>query len=148
MDDNQIYEFRNQFATIIPNEFMELYHGTNDEKFAIEICQKHGWQSPQAFRAVYCCKQLGGTAIYGPGIYLTSSKKEAKYYGSNILVFSFKAASDFLDLNNSKISKNAVKAVGGGKQTLLKEEKLDMLIRVTKHYFVLRTPLLVSAHME
>ena len=99
----------------------------------------------QAFRATYCRKSLGGTAVYGPGIYLADTRKEASSYGPHIVEFTFKKDTDYLDLSNSSLSSKAVKAVGGGgKQVLLAEPALDMLLRVTQNYYVLRTPYHVS----
>ena len=148
MDEDAINQIRNGFMTIVPATFQTLFSGTNDLQYAVSVAQGHGWQSPQAFRAAYCGQSLGGTAVYGPGIYMTDQLKEAQEYGASILEFTFKAAADYLDLADPSISKAAVKQVGGGKQTLLSEPKLDALIRVTKNYFVLRTPLLVSVHLR
>jgi hypothetical protein len=148
MTEEQINTLRNDFFTIIPSQFQTLYHGTNDLKFAVAMAQGHGWQSPQAFRTAYCSKSLGGTAIYGPGIYLADTLKEAKSYGVHVLEFTFKPAMDYLDLSDAAISKSVVRQTGGGKQTVLAEKNIDILIRVTKNYFVLRTPLLASVHMR
>ena len=148
MDQDAINELRNSFMTIIPAEYRTLYSGTNDLEFAVAMVHGHGWQSLQTFRATYCKQTLGGTAVYGPGIYMTSNIAEARNYGTNILEFTFKPAADYLDLADASISKAAVKQVGGGKQTILKEPKIDALIRVVGTYFVLRTPALVSVHLQ
>jgi len=125
-----------------------LYHGTNDLEFALDISRKVGFHSDQAFRAKYCQKGLGGTAIYGPGIYLTDSLKEAQGYGCNLLEFRFNKCVDYLDVFNAAISKAAVKSVGGGKQTILGAINLDVLLRVTQNYYVLRTPHMVSTSLS
>jgi hypothetical protein len=148
MDETTINQLRNNYFTIVPAEYRTLYSGTNDLKFAVSMVQGHGWQSQPAFQAAYCGQTLGGTAVYGPGIYMTDKLQEAKSYGEHILVFSFKPAADYLDLANPSVSKGAVKLVGGGKQTILSEPKLDALIRVTRDYFVLRTPMLASVHLQ
>jgi hypothetical protein len=145
MDAEAIKKFRNDFVGIVGAGFPVLYHGTNDLEFGIGIAQKFGFHSTQAFQSMYCRKALGGTAIYGPGIYLTKSLKEVTKYGANVLAFSFSASADYVDLSNPAISKAAVASVGGGgKQSILGEAKLDMLLRVTQDYYVLRTPALVS----
>ncbi|HET8707079.1 MAG TPA: hypothetical protein VFM46_12325 [Pseudomonadales bacterium] len=148
MDPVKLTKFRNDFVTIVGPNFPVLYHGTKDLEFAIGIAQKAGFHSEQAFRAKYCQNGLGGTAIYGPGIYLTDSLKEAKSYGCHILEFRFHQSADYLDVFNPAISKAAVKSAGGGKQTILSEINLSVLLRVTQNYYVLRSPYLVSPSMN
>lgn len=144
MTDEEINNLRNLFMTIVPKEFQTLYSGTQDEDFAVQIIQKYGWHSEQAFRALYCQQALGGTAIYGPGIYLTNKLSEAQSYGLNIMEFNFNMYADYLDLFEPSISSAVVKKFGGGKQKILAEPKVNALIRVTREYFVLRTPVFVS----
>jgi hypothetical protein len=148
MDDKTIEKLRNDFVTIVPAKYQTLYSGTKDLPFARAIAAGQGWQSLSAFRTAYCQQALGGTAVYGPGIYMTDVRKQAEGYGPYILVFTFKPAADYLDLADAVISRDAVKMVGGGKQTLLAEPNLDMLLRVTANYFVLRTQALVSVALE
>lgn len=148
MTDDEINNLRNLFMTIVPIPFQTLYSGTNNEDFAVQIIQKYGWHSEQAFRAIYCQQALGGTAVYGPGIYLTNKLSEAQSYGSNIMQFHFNQSADYLDLADASISKAVVKKFGGGKQKILAEPKVNALIRVTADYFVLRTPVLVSVSMR
>ncbi|HEX7637572.1 MAG TPA: hypothetical protein VF457_04180 [Burkholderiaceae bacterium] len=145
MDENQINIVRNGFCTVVGADFGTLYHGTDSLEFAVQMVQRFSFHSAQAFRATYCRKSLGGTAVYGPGIYLADTRKEASSYGPHIVEFTFKKDTDYLDLSNSSLSSKAVKAVGGGgKQVLLAEPALDMLLRVTQNYYVLRTPYHVS----
>ncbi|AEG00841.1 hypothetical protein [Methylomonas methanica] len=148
MTDEEINNLRNLFMTIVPVQFQTLYSGTNNEDFAVQIIQRYGWHSEQAFRALYCQQALGGTAVYGPGIYLTNKLSEAQLYGSNIMEFQFNKSADYLDLADSSISKVVVKTFGGGKQKILAEPKVNALIRVTSDYFVLRTPVLVSVSLH
>jgi hypothetical protein len=148
MDQAVLNKFRNDFVAIVGVGFPLLFHGTHDLEFAIGIAQKFGFHSQQAFRSTYCTKAVGGTAVYGPGIYLTNSLVEARTYGPHILEFSFNSAVDYLDVFNPAISKAAAKSVGGGKQTILGEANLDVLLRVTQNYYVLRTPMLVSPSLR
>jgi hypothetical protein len=148
MDDATLFTFRNAFVTVVGQAFPVLYHGTNDLEFAVGIAQKFGFHSAQAFRATYCKKALGGTAVYGPGIYLTDSLAQAQGYGVNILEFRFGPAADYVDVFNPAISRAAVRSVAGGKQTILAAANLDILLRVTNNYYVLRTPMLVSPSLQ
>jgi hypothetical protein len=148
MDDATLFTFRNAFIGVVGPAFPTLYHGTNDLQFAVAIAQKSGFHSAQAFRRSYCAKALGGTAVYGPGIYLTSKLDQAQGYGAYILEFNFDKSADYLDVFNPAISKAAVKSVGGGKQTILGAANLDVLMRVTQDYYVLRTPNLVTPSMR
>jgi hypothetical protein len=74
MDAEAIQKFRNDFVGIVGAGFPVLYHGTNDLEFSIGIAQRFGFHSTQAFQSTYCRKALGGTATYGPGIYLTNRR--------------------------------------------------------------------------
>lgn len=148
MDQVTLNKFRNDFVGVVGSGFPALFHGTHDLEFAIGIAQKFGFHSPQTFRSMYCTKVVGGTAVYGPGIYLTNSLAEARTYGPYILEFTFNSAVDYLDIFNPAISKAAVKSVGGGKQTILGAANLDVLLRVTQNYYVLRTPMLVSPSLQ
>lgn len=143
---NQLNILRGRFSPP-PAALPVLYHGTNDSKFFSRICLGTGFNSNQLFMANYSLNGFGGTAIYGPGIYTTTSLVEAQGYGSLIIEFRVASTTDYLDMTNPAGTGHA-QAVGLPTFRILQEPQVYALIKVTAQYYVLRTPfnVIVSAH--
>ena len=117
---------------------MVLFHGTNTAAFYSKVCMRSGFTSNQMFMGAYSLQSLGGTSIYGPGIYLANTRAEAANYGSLIIRFEFESTTDYMDLTGV-IGTQHAQAVGVPKQNLLAESRLYGLLRVTNNYYVMRT---------
>ncbi len=118
---------------------MVLYHGTNTASFYSKVCMRHGFSSNQMFMGLYSMQGLGGTAIYGPGVYLADTRNAAAGYGALVIRFEFDSTTNYMDLTGQPGTHHA-QAVGVPKQNLLAESRLYALLRVTANYYVLRTP--------
>jgi hypothetical protein len=118
---------------------LTLYHGTNDAKFYSKICARQNFTTKQIFMAAYAMNGFGGTAIYGPGIYLADTQLAAAGYGNLVITFHIETTTDYLDMTTPNAT--AVQAaVGKPRQRILMEPQVYALLKVTTHYYVLRTP--------
>lgn len=134
----QIQTLQGLYTDAPPN--LVLYHGTNDDTFYSRICMRYGFQNEQMFMGAYSMRSLGGTAVYGPGIYLADTVAEAQRYGHRIVeVRPSSHGTNYLDLTGTR-GTHAVTVVGAPKQNILAEARLYALIRVTNNYYVMRTP--------
>ena len=118
---------------------MDLYHGTTDQNFFSKICLRQGFSNNSIFMASYSLRSLGGTNIYGPGIYLADTRQEALRYGQLIIRFEFDSTTEFFDLTGVVGTAHA-HAVGVPTQRMLAEPRVHALLKVTPHYYVARTP--------
>lgn len=87
----------------------------------------------------YSLASMGGTAIYGPGLYLADTRAAALGYGQFVIRFEFESNTRFMDLHGHAGTANR-RAVGVPLQSMLAEPQLYGLIQVTANYYVMRTP--------
>jgi hypothetical protein len=138
LTQTQLIAARNAMVSL--GQVLTLYHGTNSPAFFSKLCTRHGFSSNQMFMGAYSLATwVGGTAIYGPGLYLASSQVEAQSYGNLVVKFIVETTTDYLDLTGHA-GTAVVQAVGVPKQNLLAEPQLYCLLKVTAQYYVLRTP--------
>ena len=117
---------------------LTLYHRTTNATFYSKLCLKSGFGSYLLFRGAYLLQQLGGNAVYGPGIYLSSNNNEVNY-GNLLVRFDIEANTNYLDLYGPagvQVCQNA----NAVRWHVLADERIDALIRVTAQWYVLRTP--------
>jgi hypothetical protein len=119
---------------------MVLFHGTTDMVFFSRICGRFGFDSAQTFMGYYSLRPLGGTSVYGPGIYLADKRAEARKYGHMIIRFEFEANTNYVDLTGGSGTNFGQNIGGVPRQNILDEPELYALIKVTPEYYVLRTP--------
>lgn len=147
LTDQQLAAITRNYSAL--HQPLLLFHGTSDPKFFSKLCLKSGFGSDLLFKSTYSLQALGGTAVYGPGLYLASNINESRTYGNLIVKFEVDTTTDYLDLSGPAGSR-VVRDSGVARMHILNEPRIHALIKVTREYYVLRTPynVIVSAHID